>query len=546
LADPVRCHPDVQSWNFSDALTLRHEQHFDERVLRCFEPRPASPYEAFSRAVGAGPEAEALVCGGERLSYAALDARVGRTAATLAARGIGAGDRVAMLLSNRTEFVTVLLATLRLNAIVVPMGTRLQTPEIAYIVNHSGAKLLVHDEELAARVPPRVEMGALLGCVAVGSDIDALESGGAAPAAVPTAEESVAAIMYTSGTTGRPKGAMLTQLNFVHTMLNYLHAMRMGPADRTLMAVPASHVTGLTANILLALAMQGTLVIMGEFKVRAFLELAARERITHTVMVPAMYNLCLLQPDLDRFDLSVWRVGGYGGAPMAEATIAALAARLPALKLHNCYGSTETTGPVTILPPAHASERPDSVGFTMPGCDIVAMDPQGREVPRGAPGELWIAGPMVVPGYWANPEATRANFTAGYWRSGDLGSIDAQGFVRVFDRVKDMLNRGGFKIYSVEVENVLLEHPAVVESAIVGKPCPVLGERVHAFVCLKPEADASAAELKGFCAARLADYKVPESFTLTREALPRNANGKLLKRTMRDRLAAEAGIQERA
>jgi long-chain acyl-CoA synthetase len=149
------------------------------------------------------------------------------------------------------------------------------------------------------------------------------------------------------------------------------------------------------------------------------------------------------------------------------------------------------------------------------------VDEEGREVPRGASGELWIRGAMVVPGYWANPEATEQSFVAGYWRSGDVGSIDEHGFVRIFDRVKDMLNRGGFKIYSVEVENVLLEHPAVVESAIVGKPCPVLGERVHAFVCLKEANLAGADELRRSCAERLADYKVPESFTLTTTPLPR-------------------------
>jgi len=157
-------------------------------------------------------------------------------------------------------------------------------------------------------------------------------------------------------------------------------------------------------------------------------------------------------------------------------------------------------------------------------------------VPRGTSGELWIRGPMVVPGYWANPEATKKGFVAGYWLSGDIGSVDEHGFVRVFDRAKDMLNRGGFKVYSVEVENVLLEHPAVIESAIVGKPDPVLGERVHAFVCLKPGATVQPDELKRFCAERLADYKVPETYTMTSAALPRNANGKLLKREMRQQL----------
>jgi O-succinylbenzoic acid--CoA ligase len=217
---------------------------------------------------------------------------------------------------------------------------------------------------------------------------------------------------------------------------------------------------------------------------------------------------------------------------MPVATIDALTQRLPGLSLLNAYGATETTSPATLMPAGLTREHADSVGVALPAADIRVMDDTGREVAPGETGELWIGGPMVVPGYWANPEATAASFTAGYWHSGDLGSVDAQGFVRIFDRKKDMLNRGGFKIYSVEVENVLMAWPGMVEAAVVGKPCPVLGERVHAFVHapgLKPD-DAA---LRRHCAERLADYKVPESFTWSAEPLPRNANGKLMKRLLR-------------
>ena len=525
------------NWNFGSAVVIRHERHFDDRVVRCFAERPCGPYDAFIRAVAARPQAEAIVVGDLRLTYAALDERANRVAAGLAERGVVAGDRVGMWLSNRVEFVTTLLAILRLGAIAVPMGTRLQTPEVAYIVRHSGAKVLVHDALLSARVPAHADVSGTHCVVADSSESnDPPERGAAVPGVHRASEDAVAVILYTSGTTGKPKGAMLTGINLVHSMLNYLYSMKVGPGDRTLLAVPASHVTGLVANVMLAWQAQCTLVVMPEFKARAFLELAARERITHTLLVPAMYNLCLLQPDFGAFDLSSWRVGGYGGAPMAEATIASLAHQLPQLGLLNIYGSTETTSPVTMLPSEMSAERPDSCGLTLPCGEVLVMDDDGREVPRGAVGELWIRGAMVVPGYWADPEATRQGFVAGCWRSGDIGSIDAQGFVRIFDRVKDMLNRGGFKIYSVEVENVLLEHPAVIESAIVGKPCPVLGERVHAFVCLAEGSATRDDDLRAFCAERLADYKVPESFTLTTDPLPRNANGKLLKRAMRTQL----------
>ena len=520
------------SWALPASAEIRFERHFGDRVLRCFAERPSSVYEAFARACAAAPDAEALVCGKERLSFAQLAQRAARVSAGLAARGIQAGDRVGILLGNRAQFATTLLGVLRLGAIAVPIGTRLQKPEIEYILAQCAARALVHESGLAPRITSATELPSLRYV----TDENGVEAcGEPAPAVAGVQEDDTAIILYTSGTTGRPKGAMLTHLNIVHSLLHFEHCLRLVPGDRAMLAVPASHVTGVVAILLTLWHARGCAVVMPEFKARDFLELAARERITYTILVPAMYALCLMQPDFERFDLASWRVGGYGGAPMPEATIAALALKLPRLGLHNAYGATETTSPSTIMPPGRTAEHPDSVGWTVPCGEILIVGPEGREVPRGVAGELWIRGPMVVPGYWDNPEATRQAFTEGYWRSGDIGSMDEAGFVRVFDRLKDLVNRGGHKVYSVEVENVLGHHPAVLESAIVGKPCPVLGERVHAFVALK--APASAEELRRFCGERLADYKVPESFTLLDEPLPRNANGKLLKRALRDALS---------
>jgi O-succinylbenzoic acid--CoA ligase len=308
--------------------------------------------------------------------------------------------------------------------------------------------------------------------------------------------------------------------------------MALTPADRAIVAVPMSHVTGVIALIAAMTRAAATLIVMPAFKAGPFLALAAAERMTHALMVPAMYNLCLIDPGFDARLLPAWRVGGYGGAPMAPATIARFAEVLPGLQLMNAYGSTETTSPVTMMPPSETPRRSDSVGCALPCADILVMDEAGREVPPGVEGELWLGGPMVVKGYWDNPEATRDSFVAGFWRSGDIGSIDADGYVRVFDRKKDMINRGGYKIYSVEVENVLMSFAGVVEAAVVSRPCPVLGERVHAFV-VATDAAATEIALKQHCARLLADYKVPETITLSPEPLPRNANGKLLKRNLR-------------
>jgi O-succinylbenzoic acid--CoA ligase len=534
----------------ADDRSTRLERHFGDRVIRCFAQRPNGPYELFDRACRDLPGAEAVVVDAARLTYAELEARVIHLGSAFAACGLSAGDRIALLLGNRVEFVVALLAALRIGAITVPIGIRLQAPEVDYIVRHSGARALVHEAELTARAPlPEQAPGlrhrfSVGGAVAGSEPLAALERRGAALASCPVhraPESDVAAILYTSGTTGRPKGAMITRINFVHSMLNYVYSMDLGSGDRSLMAVPISHITGLVANLMATWAARGTLVMMTEFKARSLLELAARERVTQTVMVPAMYHLCLLEPEFDRFDLSAWRIGGYGGAPMAAATIEQLARRLPRLALMNIYGSTETTSPVTLLPPRHAADYPDSVGKVLPCAELVVMDDDGRELPAGESGELWIRGPMVVPGYWSDAEATNNGFVAGYWRSGDIGSVDADGFVRIFDRKKDMLNRGGFKIYSVEVEHVLLEHPDVIEAAVVGRPCPVLGERVHAFVCVSAGSTADADALRAFCGERLADYKVPESFTSSTTPLARNANGKLLKRALREQLLAASG-----
>ncbi len=531
---------------------IRAEAHFGDRVVRCFVERPHSFHAMLEAALARHPLQEALVFEGKRWTYRALDAQVGLVAAGLAARGIARGDRVAMLLGNLPEFVFVLHAVQRLGAIAVPVSVREQKPGLEYILNQCGAKLIIHEYALAARVPAasacpalvtRIVLGDALGLsdacnlapagdVAGSEDFSALLRHGSQTQANPVLPEDTALILYTSGTTGRPKGAMLTHFNIAHSVMHFEACMRLDHSDRAALAVPASHVTGLVAIIATMLHVGGTVLLLRQFKAADYIAQAAAERVTQTILVPAMYQLMLMQPWFDQHDLSAWRVGGYGGAPMPLATIDLLAAKLPNLILTNAYGATETTSPVTIMPAGDTRAHADTVGVVVPCGEVIVVDDNGVELPRGETGELWIGGPMVVKGYWDNLEASAREFTAGYWHSGDLGSIDSQGYVRVFDRKKDMLNRGGYKIYSVEVENVLMAWPGVIEAAVVGRPCPVLGERVHAIVHA-PDAEASEAGLRAFCAARLADYKVPESIAFHAAPLPRNANGKLMKRLLR-------------
>ena len=521
----------------------RDEAHYGDRVVRCFSERPASLMEMLYQAVQRNPDGEALVCGDQRMNYRQLSSVSEQLAAGLAKRGIGQGDRIALLLGNRIEFVLMLFAAARLGAITVPMSTREQAPGLAYMLEHCGAKLVVHEPELAALLPtaaalPNLRLRVAIGMCAGSEPFAMLLADLAAPAPAALKEEDTAVIMYTSGTTGRPKGAMLTHLGIVHSSMHYQIAMGLGVSDCSVAAVPLSHVTGLVALITTMVRCAGKLVIMPVFKAEDFLVLAAREGMTYSLMVPAMYNLCLLHSHFSGYDLSRWRVGAYGGAPMPVATITTLAKAVPSLMLMNCYGSTETTSPSTLMPPGQTAAHNDTVGTALVCADIRIMDASGRELPPDQLGEIWIRGPMTVRGYWDNPLGSAASFTAGYWHSGDIGSMDVQGYVKVVDRMKDMINRGGYKIYTIEVENALYEHPAVQECAVVSKPCPVLGERVHAFVALKSAA-ATATELQAFCKVRLSDYKVPESFTLSLTPLPRNANGKLQKQAMRADLLAE-------
>jgi long-chain acyl-CoA synthetase len=528
-------------WSRYPIPAMRLEARFGDRVVLSFCERPKSIWAMIADAASSNPDGEALVCGDRRMTWREVVQQSAQIAAGFQKLGLQSGDRVAVLLGNRIEFVLALFGAAHAGLVTVLLSTRQQKPEIAYVLTDCGAKLLIHEATLADRLPDARDVPDLMHRIAVddgsASQFFKLADNEPSPQPASVGEEDTAMILYTSGTTGRPKGAMLAHGNVIHSSMIFASCLQLTAADRSIAAVPLGHVTGVVANIMTMVRCAGVLIIMAEFKAAEYLKVAARERVTYTVMVPAMYNLCLLRPDFDSYDLSSWRIGGFGGAPMPVATIEKLNAEIPGLKLMNCYGSTETTSPSTMMPGELTADHIDSVGLPCPGADIVVMDADGRELPRGEIGELWIRSGSVIKGYWNNPKATAESFTGGFWHSGDLGSIDARNFVRVFDRQKDMINRGGLKIYSAEVESVMAGHPDVLESAIIAKPCPVLGERVHAVIVTR-HGDVRAEALRAWCAERLSDYKVPETMDLTAEPLPRNANGKVMKKLLREAWAA--------
>lgn len=512
---------------------LRKEVHHG-RVVSCHAERPADVFAMFIDAVSRSPEAVALVDGEDRWSYAFLAARVERCAAWFISLGFVKGDRVAIMLDNRGDYLTLLLTVARLGLVAVPMNIRQRAPETAYALADSGAVALVYEDDLQAQLPERAEVPQMRHWLPYTAQA-LLWEGDSNAVTMPTrsaaGEDEPLCILYTSGTTGRPKGAVLTHLSIISGCLGSEDHLALGDQECMILSVPASHVTGILLILMLSVRVAGKIVMQRGFKARRLLELAQAERMTFAIMVPAMYKLCLMEPDFASFDLSSWRVGAYGGAPMAEATIDTLAKEAPQLTLVNIYGSTETTSPAVMMPLGEGPARPDQVGRPLPYADVVIMDDDGRERPRGEQGEIWIAGPMTVPGYWNNAEATTKNFAGGYWKSGDIGTMDEDGYIRLLDRMKDMINRGGFKIYSVEVENMLMAHEAVAEAVVVGRPCPVLGERVEAFVVARAPVEEEA--LREFCKARLSDYKVPDHVRLVEGPLPRNPNGKLLKNIVR-------------
>ncbi len=522
------------------ARERRRESRFGDRVVWSFAERAPSVYAGFAQAAQRHAQRTAMVFEGRRWTYAELSAEVGRLAAGLRAQGVQPGERVALWVRNRPEFVMLFYAISAAQGVVVPMDVRLAGAEAGYAIADAGAVMLLHDAELAERLPAVRE--AAPGCRASalpegpGERLfpQQAECGPAPESAVDP--ESIAMILYTSGSTGKPKGAALAHVNVAHSAVLQNGNMGLGHEDVAVIALPVSHVSGLICGVVGPLWSGGCLTLLPHFKAREFLQAAQDTGMTYTLMVPAMYNLCLRVEDFEHFDLSRWRIGHFGGAPMPEATIEALARKLPRLTLVNGYGATETCSPAIMSPVGQGQAPIAAVGKPLPCVEVITVDPDtGIETPTDVPGEIWIRSPSVIPRYWNNPQASAQGLVGGFWRSGDLGVIDADGWLYVRDRIKDMINRGGYKIYSAEVEAVLYQCDGVVEAAIVARPDAVLGERVHAFVCVR--AGVTEDQLARFCAERLGDYKVPESWTLGTDPLPRNSAGKLAKKDLRAQMA---------
>ena len=504
-------------------------------------------------------EAPFIVYEDERLSFADHYRRVCALARHLVEDfGIVKGDRVAIALRNYPEWSIAFWAATAIGAVAVPLNAWMAAAELDYCLTDSGACILVLDSERLDRLRDALPRLSALRATILVRAADPPPSGlhafaaltGDAPAHTPQAlppaviaPEDDATIFYTSGTTGKPKGALGTHRNICTNlpslMLSQARAKLLrgealpGPNDPPphrayLLSVPFFHVTGCHSILLSMIGLGGKLVLMHKWDPLRAMELIERERVTTFGGVPSMAWQVVEHPDFARFDLSSIESIGYGGAPAASELVQRLHQGFPVAAASNGYGLTETSSVVTQNVAEDYLRKPDSAGPAVPICDLRVVDGEGSDVAPGEIGELWVRGPNVVKGYWNRPDATQESFGGGWFKTGDLVRMDDEGFVYILDRAKDMLIRGGENIYCVEVEDALYSHPAIMDAAVIGIPHRILGEEVGAVVQVKPGASVSAEELKRHVAARLAAFKVPVRIELRTEPLPRNANGKIL------------------
>ncbi|HZZ47902.1 MAG TPA: long-chain fatty acid--CoA ligase [Pseudonocardia sp.] len=491
----------------------------------------------------------AFIDGDRRFTYADLDRRTNQLAHALVELGVRRGDRVAVLLANCIEFVEILAACAKLGAIMVPVNTRLAAPEAGYILADCGADVFAYHPQLAgvahaaltepgARVRTRITVNHDPGEGELGYDA-VLGGGRPEPVGHVVTDSDVAFIMYTSGTTGRPKGAMLTHGNVLANIHNTLATREsLNQRDITVTVSPMFHIGGLLHTLPL-LYLGATNIILPSFDPVGTLEAMAENRVTVQFLVAAMWVALTQVPDFDSYDLSALRSCMGGGAPCPLTMIEFLAER--GIPFTEGFGLTETSPVVSILESDYVHERAGSVGRAAMHVEVRIVDDQDVDVVPGTVGELLVRGPNVFAGYWMRPQATEEACRGGWFHTGDLARADEEGFLTLVDRKKDLIITGGENVYPIEVEQVLFRHPGVLDAAVIGGADEKWGERVVAVVVADPAAagEPSGDELIGYCRDRLAHFKCPKEVFFVSE-LPRNATGKLLKTELR---AKFTGIQ---
>ena len=508
-------------------------------------------------------ERTCIVYRDERASYEDFARAALAVAAALQRAGVNKGDRVAIAMRNLPEWPAAFFGTLLVGGIATLLNGWWRGPELEYGLTDSGAKVAILDGERLERLAGHLDSCPALERVwvcrergtaahpkaaSLASIIGDANSWHALPEQplpeVALAPDDDATILYTSGTTGRPKGAVGTHRNSCSAVMArpFAHArsfLRRGeplpapdpnaPPKSSLITVPLFHTTGCHASMIPLLAAGGKLVLMRKWDPETAMQLIERERVAMIGGVPTIASQLLEHPALGNYDLSSLEGIAYGGAPAAAELARKVKERFPTSAPGFGWGMTETSGAFTGHQAEDYEMRPQSCGPALPVGDMKIMDIEGGEVAVGGAGELWVKGPNVVRGYWGNPAATAETFVDGWLRTGDIARLDEEGFCFILDRAKDMLIRGGENIYCIEVENALYEHPAVIDAAVVAIPHHSLGEEPGAVVTLRPGVDAGEEELRAFVARRIAAFKVPVRIVFSVDLLPRNPTGKILK-----------------
>ena len=468
-----------------------------------------------------------------KFTYADVDRRTGQLTAALAQLGIAKGDRVALLAPNCAEYFELQFACGRLGAIMLPLNWRLTVPELEYILGDSSPKLLVHDKSFAQQARALSKNLLEIDCGNPDCTYErALATATGQPAPIEVTHDDVAMVMYTSGTTGHPKGAIITHGMVFWNCVNLGIPALISPKTVQLVVLPLFHTGGLNCYANPVLHAGGTILIMRAFEPGLALDYISDTSlgITHFFGVPAPYQFMMQHPNFQSAELSRLQIAGVGGAPCALAILEGWSAR--GVPLVQGWGMTETSPAGTMLDAADAIRKVGSAGKAMMHTAIRIIGDDGKDVDQGGIGELLIKGPNITPGYWNKPEATASAFTDGWLHTGDAARMDDEGFVYIVDRWKDMYISGGENVYPAEVENVLFQLPQVADAAIIGVPNERWGEVGMAIIVRKADQALEEGDVIRHCLGRLAKFKVPQAVTFV-DVLPRNATGKVLKRELR-------------
>ena len=482
------------------------------------------------------PERLALVHAGVRLSYAQLQQRVERAAALLAARGVKAGDVVALLMKNSAAFLELSLAISHVGAVFLPVNYRLGKDEVDYIASHAGVRLLFADEELRASVPDALQTVWVNEAAQLDSGVLSAGESLTAVAVHASKPDDLYRLMYTSGTTDRPKGVMHTYGNMAWKCLDHITALGLNKADKLLVVGPLYHVGAYDLPGIALWMVGGALVLERDFDAELALSLIACEKVTGGWMAPVMLNRCLSHPNRAKHDLSSFRWLIGGGERTPEERIREFTWLFSNARYVDAYGLTETCSGDTMMVAGREIEKIGSTGRALAHVDLAILDDDGHPLPAGEQGEVCLRGPKVTRGYWRDEAKTRACFIGDWFRSGDVGYLDSEGFLYLTDRKKDMIISGGENIASSEVERVVYELPQVAEVAAIGLPDAQWGECVTVAVVLKPGESLTLEQLRAHCSGKLGGFKTPKKLVIC-GALPRNPSGKVLKRELRIQLA---------